>query len=90
MNSTSLRRRCWARFPKLKEFGIKWATLDDRWFDTYGDWDPRTDTFPGDSIKKMTDDFHKQGILVQLWWLPLGWKTARANTSRTSTWCPRS
>ncbi len=58
--------------PKLKELGIKWATLDDRWFDTYGDWNPRSDTFPGDSIKKMTDDFHKQGILVQLWWLPLG------------------
>jgi alpha-galactosidase len=58
--------------PKLKELGIKWATLDDRWFDTYGDWDPRPDTFPGDSIKKMTDEFHKQGELVQLWWLPLG------------------
>jgi len=58
--------------PKLKEFGIKWATLDDRWFDTYGDWNPRSDTFPGDSIKQMTDDFHKQGELVQLWWLPLG------------------
>ena len=58
--------------PKLKELGIKWATLDDRWFDTYGDWNPRNDTFPGDSIKKMVDDFHKQGILAQLWWLPLG------------------
>jgi len=58
--------------PKLKEFNIKWATLDDRWFDTYGDWNPRPETFPGDSIKKMTDDFHKEGMLVQLWWLPLG------------------
>jgi alpha-galactosidase len=58
--------------PKLKELGIKWATLDDRWFDTYGDWNPRNETFPGDSVKKMNDDFHKQGILVQLWWLPLG------------------
>jgi alpha-galactosidase len=58
--------------PKLKELGIKWATLDDRWFDTYGDWNPRPDTFPGDSIKKMVDDFHQQGMLVQLWWLPLG------------------
>ena len=58
--------------PKLKEMGIKWATLDDRWFDTYGDWNPRTDTFPGDSIKEMVDDFHKQGMLAQLWWLPLG------------------
>jgi alpha-galactosidase len=58
--------------PKLKEMGIKWATLDDRWFDTYGDWNPRTDTFPGDSIKQMVDDFHKQGIYAQLWGLPLG------------------
>ncbi len=58
--------------PKLKELGIKWATLDDRWFDTYGDWNPRTDTFPGDSIKQMVDEFHKQGMLAQLWWLPLG------------------
>jgi alpha-galactosidase len=58
--------------PKLKEMGIKWATLDDRWFNDYGDWKPRTDTFPGDSIKKMVDDFHKEGVLVQLWWLPIG------------------
>lgn len=57
--------------PKLKEMGIKWATLDDRWFDTYGDWNPRNETFPGDSIKKMTDDFHKEGMFAQLWWLPL-------------------
>jgi alpha-galactosidase len=58
--------------PKLKEMGIKWATLDDRWFDTYGDWNPRSATFPGNSIEQMVDDFHKQGILAQLWWLPLG------------------
>ena len=58
--------------PKLKELGIKWATLEDRWFDTYGDWNPRNETFPGDSIKQMVDDFHKEGILAQLWWLPLG------------------
>jgi alpha-galactosidase len=63
--------------PKLKELGIKWATLDDRWFDSYGDWNPRADTFPGDAIKKMTDDFHQQGILVQLWWLPLGVEDGR-------------
>ena len=57
--------------PKLKEFNIKWATLDDRWFDTYGDWNPRSDTFPDDSIKKMTDEFHKNDELVQIWWLPI-------------------
>ena len=57
--------------PKLKELGITWATLDDRWFDTYGDWNPRKDTFPDDSIKKMVQDFHQQGIKAQIWWYPL-------------------
>jgi alpha-galactosidase len=58
--------------PKLKEMSIHWATLDDRWFNNYGDWQPRSDTFPGDAIKKMVDEFHAQGIEVQIWWLPLG------------------
>jgi alpha-galactosidase len=57
--------------PKLKELGISWATLDDRWFTTYGDWDPRPETFPGDSIRKMVDGFHQQGIHPQIWWYPL-------------------
>ena len=57
--------------PKLKEFGIHWATLDDRWFNNYGDWQPRDDTFPGDSIQTMVRRFHAEGIKVQLWWLPL-------------------
>ena len=57
--------------PKLKELGIHWATLDDRWFNNYGDWKPRNDTFPGDEIQKMVQQFHQQGIKVQLWWLPL-------------------
>ena len=57
--------------PKLKELGIHWATLDDRWFDNYGDWQPRKDTFGGNAIQEMVSDFHKQGIKVQLWWLPL-------------------
>jgi len=57
--------------PKLKEFGIKWATLDYRWFNDFGDWDPRQDTFPGDTIKKLADDFHKQGFYITLWWQPL-------------------
>lgn len=63
--------------PKLKELGIHWATLDDRWFNNYGDWQPRSDTFPGDSIQKMVKDFHDQGIKVQLWWLPLAAEDGR-------------
>jgi len=58
--------------PKIKELGIHWATLDDRWFDNYGDWNPRKDTFPGDSVQKLVRDFHAQGIKIQIWWLPLG------------------
>jgi len=57
--------------PKLKELGIHWATLDDRWFNNYGDWEPRTDTFPADSMQKLVKDFHDRGVKVQLWWLPL-------------------
>jgi alpha-galactosidase len=57
--------------PKLKELGIHWATLDDQWFNNYGDWQPRGDTFPDDEIRKMVQQFHAQGIKVQLWWLPL-------------------
>jgi alpha-galactosidase len=60
-----------ATVPKLKELGIHWATLDDRWFNNYGDWQPRGDTFGGDAIRKMVSDFHAQNIKVQLWWLPL-------------------
>jgi alpha-galactosidase len=63
--------------PKLKELGIHWATLDDRWFNNYGDWQPRQDTFPGDSLQKMVKEFHDQGIKVQLWWLPLGAENGR-------------
>jgi alpha-galactosidase len=57
--------------PKLKELNIHWATLDDRWFNNYGDWQPRQDTFAGDALENMVRDFHAQGIKVQLWWLPL-------------------
>lgn len=57
--------------PKLKELGIHWATLDDGWFNHYGDWQPRSPAFAGNSIEDMVKQFHQQGIKVQLWWLPL-------------------
>ena len=59
--------------PKLKELSIRWATLDDRWFDTYGDWNPRTDTFPGgvDQMRAMVEALHQAGIYAQIWWYPL-------------------
>ncbi len=63
--------------PKLKELGIGWATVDDRWFANYGDWLPRSDTFPGDSMKAVVDAFHREGIRVQLWWMPLAAEDGR-------------
>ena len=57
--------------PKLKELGIHWATLDDGWFNNYGDWQPRQAAFPGDAMKDMVRQFHEQGIKMQLWWLPM-------------------
>jgi alpha-galactosidase len=57
--------------PKLKELGIHWATLDDGWFDNYGDWQPRSPVFAGTAMQDMVKKFHEQGMKVQLWWLPL-------------------
>lgn len=57
--------------PKLKGLNFTRATLDYRWFDNFGDWNPRPETFPGDSLKRLVDEFHQQGIRLQLWWLPL-------------------
>jgi alpha-galactosidase len=63
--------------PKLKELGIHWATLDDGWFNNYGDWKPRQPAFAGDSMSDMVRRFHKEGIKVQLWWLPLAVEDGR-------------
>lgn len=57
--------------PKLRELGIHWATLDDGWFNNYGDWQPRAPVFSGGAVQDMVKKFHQQGIKVQLWWLPL-------------------
>jgi alpha-galactosidase len=57
--------------PKLKQLGYKWATLDLRWHDNYGDWMPRSDTFPGNTLRQLVDAFHKQGILIQAWYQPI-------------------
>jgi alpha-galactosidase len=59
--------------PVLNELGIHWTTLDDRWFDHYGDWNPRSDTFPGGvaQMKQLVREIHHAGALAQLWWYPL-------------------
>lgn len=59
--------------PMLTRLGIRWVTLDDRWFDHYGDWNPRQDTFPGgdEGMKNLVDRIHQTGLKAQLWWYPL-------------------
>ncbi|MCD4710711.1 MAG: alpha-galactosidase, partial [Bacteroidales bacterium] len=58
--------------PKLKELGIKWVVIDDRWWDKYGDWNIRDYTFPGgeEQIKEFVDSLHNQGFKVKIWWAP--------------------
>jgi alpha-galactosidase len=58
--------------PKLKDLDIHWATLDDGWFNNYGDWQPHAPVFASDAIPDMVRKFHDQGIKMQVWWLPLG------------------
>jgi alpha-galactosidase len=59
--------------PKVRELGLRWLTLDDRWFDCYGDWNPRGDTFPGgeDQMRAMVDAIHRASAYAQIWWYPL-------------------
>jgi alpha-galactosidase len=78
--------------PVLKEMGITWLTLDDRWFDHYGDWNPRADTFPGgnEQVREMVNKIHAEGAYAQIWWYPLcvedgvgQWDTFVYGTSQT-------
>ncbi len=59
--------------PKLQELGIRWVTMDDRWFDTYGDWNPRDHTFPAGEtqMREMVEAIHAAGLYAQIWWYPL-------------------
>jgi alpha-galactosidase len=59
--------------PELKPLGIRWLTLDDRWFDHYGDWNPRSDTFPGGltDLFRIVEEIHRAGGYAQVWWYPL-------------------
>jgi alpha-galactosidase len=59
--------------PALDDLGLRWLTLDDRWFDHYSDWNPRSDTFPGGEaqMRQMVDRIHADGRYAQLWWYPL-------------------
>lgn len=58
--------------PYLKDIGITWLTLDDRWFDVTGDWMPRKDTFPDgeQTLIDFIEELHGEGFKVRLWTIP--------------------
>lgn len=59
--------------PKVKELGFKWATLDDGWQTSEGDWYLHPEKFPkGDEdMKAFVGRIHEAGLKAQLWWAPL-------------------
>jgi alpha-galactosidase len=59
--------------PKVKEFGIKWACIDDGFQIAEGDWRVDTKRFPGGEkdIRKMVDAIHAHGMKAQIWWAPM-------------------
>jgi len=59
--------------PKLRELGVKWMIIDDRWWDHFGDWIPRPDKFGGEAgFKKVIARIHQAGMKCIPWWLPYG------------------
>ena len=58
--------------PKLRDLEIKWIVIDDRWWDKYGDWNPRNYTFPeGEKqVKEFVKSIHDLGFKVKIWWAP--------------------
>lgn len=59
--------------PKVKELGIKWATIDDGYQIAEGDWDLNEERFPGKDadMKRMIDSIHSCGLKAELWWCPM-------------------
>lgn len=59
--------------PKVKELGIKWATIDDGYQIAEGDWDLNEERFPGKDadMKRMIDSIHSCGLKAELWWTPM-------------------
>ena len=60
-------------FPKVKELGFTWVTVDDGYQQAEGDWEPNPAKFPkGDAdMKKLVDAIHANGFKAQIWWAPM-------------------
>ena len=62
--------------PAVTDLGIRWLTLDDRWFDMYGDWNPRKDTFPNgeEDMRLMNERFIKLEVFLKSGGIPYVWR----------------
>ena len=61
----------YAAIPKLKELGVRWVIINNRWWDHYGDWRPRPDKFGDEAgFKEMLTRLHQEGLRNLLWWMP--------------------
>ena len=56
--------------PKIREFGLRWTTLDAGWYDNRGDWNPRSDIGLA-GIRRIVNAYHQAGLYITLWWIPL-------------------
>ncbi len=66
--------------PLARSMGLRWFTLDDRWFDAYGDWNPRADLFPNgaEDLKRMNAAIHAAGGFLNFGGIRFALKTAKA------------
>lgn len=58
--------------PVLEELGFNTVTVDDGWFESYGDFIPKATIFPGGDkdVANFTMQFHEKGHPVKLWFTP--------------------
>ncbi len=58
--------------PTLEKYHFNTVTVDDGWFESYGDFVLKSSIFPGGDadVAKFTATFHEKGFPVKLWLTP--------------------
>jgi alpha-galactosidase len=59
--------------PKVRDLGLRWATVDDGWRNNVGDWWPGPAKFPrgGEDMRRLVQEIRAQSLLPRLWVAPL-------------------